>query len=250
MSNLCIQVEDYVSPFAGQLPVVQTEDLIYIEKYEEDAFGHWAFGVNADSLKDKVNNRMLTVQAGSTVLPVYTENTINVSAAKGNALQSTLLDNTAFTMAAVVKPDTTALTIIMGTLGGNDILSGLGLFVGSDGKIYLTARGGVSSVFMNFTIDNTKPAFLSLSFNPAAQQYAFVALQNDVMYEKTGISALTPSNLPLGFGNVQYTTSTAFNSIKQKFYEGILYNKALTAAELKNVAMRAKVRQEHHGVIF
>ena len=39
--NLCFQVEGYVSPFANQLPKVQTEDLIYIEKFEEDAYGHW-----------------------------------------------------------------------------------------------------------------------------------------------------------------------------------------------------------------
>jgi len=251
MSNLCIQVENYVSPFSGRLPTVQTEDLIYIDRYEEDSYGHWVFGGDTGSLMDKVNLRTLSVQPGATVQPSFTANYVSLGAAKGQSLQAAINDNSydAYTISAVVMPADTSLMNLFGTLGATDSPQGAGVFT-SAGVAYVTGRTTVSSLNAGIALIPNQPVFLSFSVNLTTGVINLVALQNDVIYEKTATGTQTPSSTPLSIGNSRYTTSAAYNSLKNKFYEAIIHTKALTLNEMKAVAMRAKVRQEHRGVSF
>lgn len=251
MTNLCIQVEDYVSPFATQLPKVQTEDLIYIEKFEGDAYGHWLFEKDSVSLIDRVNSRSLTLQAGATVQPEYSTNYVRLGAAKGQSLQSGLLDNavTGYTVSGVVQPEDVSLMVLMGTLGATDAPQGAGVFTSAN-KLYVTGRTGVSSLEPGLVLDMSKPAFISMSINKTSGVVNIVAMQNGVTFEKTATGAQVEAGTALSIGNSRYTTSAGYNTLRNKFYEAIIHNKALSIAEMKAVANRAKVRQANRGLTF
>lgn len=251
MSNICIRVSDYVSPFASSLPKIQSEDIIYVDRFEPDSYDHWMFGKSNASLTGKINNLTLTAQP-STVYPAsFSDQSVNISAAKGNSLQTQLNDADSFTMACLVKVYDSNLRVLIGNLSSNDLeASGIGLFA-SAGKIYLTARGGASSVTDNATIDVTKPVFVAFSFNKAESKVNIISYQNGVFGQLADrASVLTPSNEPLSFGNRRYTTSAIYNTLKNDFYEGIVFNKALSIDEMKAMAMRVKTRQAHYGLDF
>lgn len=251
MTNLCIQIEGYVSPFADQLPKVQTEDLIYIEKFEEDAYGHWLFEKDSSSLIDRVNSRSLTLQVGATVLPEYATNYVRLGAAMGNSLQSELLDSavTGFTMSALVLPEDVSLRVLFGCLGSNDFPTGGGVFT-SASKVYLTARTGVSSLDAGLALDMSKPVFVSFSINKTTGTSNLVAMQNGIIVEKTLNGAYVASGAALSVGNNRYTTSATYNSLRNKFYEAIIHDKALSLSEMKAIANRAKVRHANRGLTF
>ncbi|WP_104488831.1 hypothetical protein [Acinetobacter indicus] len=249
--NLTIQVENYVSPFAAQLPKIATQDLIYVEKFEEDAYGHWVFGGDANSLVDKVNSRSLTLQAGATIQPEYGENYVRLSAAKGQSLQSGLLDSavTDYTVSGVVMPEDVALMVLLGNLGSNDVGLGAGLFT-SENKVYVTARTGVSSVDAGLALDMSKPAFISMSVNKTTGVVNIVAMQNGATFENTATGAQVEAAAPISVGNSRFTISAAYNTLKNKYYEAIIHDKALSIAEMKAMADRAKIRQANRGLTF
>ena len=259
MSNLCIQVEDYVSQFAGQLPVVQTQDLIYIEKFEKDAYGHWLFGSDSSSLIDKVNGRSLTLQVGATIPPVYSANHVQLSNLKGNALISDLVDAAATNITAVfiAKASTAGLHIIGGNLPHSSSItaSGSGVFVGSN-KPYLNLKplvasstGMISNVTSNQDIDQTNNLLIAISVNKTTKQCILYTQQNDIESIKTTAYAGTYETSPnkISVGNGYYT---AASGPTVSFVEAIIYDKALSVAELQAVATRAKLRQQKRGLTF
>lgn len=246
--NLTIQVENYVSPFATTLPKITTEDLIYIEKFEVDAYGHWLFGTDNSSLVDKVNGRSLTLQAGATVQPAYGTGYVQLTNDDGSSLQSQLLDSavTQFTMSCVAMPENTGLSVLIGTLGSSADANGAGLFTSAN-KVYATVRGGVSSLDSGLALDMAKPVFVSLSVNKTTNVVNFVVQQNGVAYQKTGATTYVDAASPISIGNSRYLSSAIY---KSKFYEAIIHDKALSLNEMLLVANRAKIRQEKRGIIF
>lgn len=259
MSNLCIQVEDYVSPFAGQLPVVQTQDLIYIEKFEADAYGHWMFGVDSSSLVDRVNARSLTLQVGATIPPVYSANHVQLANLNGNALISDLVDAAATNITAVfiAKASTAGLHIIGGNLppSASTAASGSGVFVSAN-KSYLNSRplaanatGMISNVTSNQVFDQTNNVLIAISVNKTTKQCIIYTQQNGVESSTTSAYTGTYETSPnkISVGNGYYTAASGPTT---SFVEAIIYDKALSVAELQAVATRAKLRQQNRGIAF
>lgn len=250
MTNLLFQADSFISD--RNLPVIQSiEDVIYVERFEEDAYGHWLFGVDSASLVDKVHGRNLSVQLGATVPPSYTEKYVQLGAAKGNSLQSGLLDNavSGFTVSGVVLPETVDLMVLLGNLGDNTAPQGAGIF-SSASKAYLTSRTTVSSLESGLPINMAKPFFISFSVNKTTAVVNIVAMQNGVTYEKTSSGAFTEAASALCVGNSRYTTSAAYNSLRNKYYEAIIHDKSLSLVEMKGIANRAKTRQANRGIDF
>ena len=259
MSNLCIQVEDYVSPFAGQLPVIQTEDLIYIEKFEEDAYGHWMFGVDSSSLVDRVNARSLTPQAGAKIPPVYSTNHVQLENLGGNALISDLVDAAATNITAVfiVKVSTTGLHIIGGNLPptASTTASGSGVFVSANKSYFnviplvANATGMISNVTSNQVIDQKNNVLIAISINKTTKLCVIYTQQNGVESSTTSAYTGTYETSPnkISVGNGYYTAVSASTT---SFVEAIIYDKALSVAELQAVASRAKTRQANRGIAF
>ena len=246
MSNLTIQINDYVSPFAKNLPkIASIDDLIYVEKYETDAWGHWIFADNYTPLVDKVNNRNLTLQSGATVQPTYSADYMSLGIKSGNALLTGLNDSlSAFTQIAIVQPESTELAVLLGNLSNQQ---GIGIFTSSS-KVYLTSRTSISSWDIGLNLDMAKPVLIGYSVDKTASTINFIAMQNGIMYTKTSpFSTFVAANTELAVGNSRYTSSSA-NYIK--YYESIAYNKALSLDELRAVATRSKKRLEYRGVTF
>lgn len=263
MTNLCFQIDGYVSPFADQLPKVQTEDLIYIEKYEEDAYGHWIFGGNSGSLIDKVNSKALTLAPSATINPTFSETGVTISVAHGNCLLSDLPDSATqnLTMCAVVKCNTTALSILLGNLPDsfNTTVSGVSVFMSAN-KPYLTVKpttaqasgNGIQSLTVPNDINQTQNFFIALSLDKTTKRgIIYVNQQNIELSNQStfSASAYVSSNNELSIGNRAYTASnTASNTAS--FAEAIIFDKALSLSEMKAVANRAKTRQTKRGNAF
>ena len=259
MSNLCIQVEGYVSPFANQLPKVQTEDLIYIEKYEADAYGHWLFGTDSSSLVDKVNARNLTVQAGATVQPTFNSNYVQLANQNGNALISDLVDAalTDITAIFVVKTSTAGLHIAGGNLptSSSTTASGSGIFVSAN-KSYLNSKpavangtGFISNVTSGQVIDQVNNFLVAMSINKTTKQCLIYTMQSGIESSFSSAFSGTYENSPnhISVGNGYYTAAAGPTT---SFAEAIIYDKALSVAELQAVATRAKLRQQNRGITF
>ncbi|ELZ3600095.1 hypothetical protein ACLKIS_003900, partial [Acinetobacter baumannii] len=111
MTQLFFQAKNFVSK--RSLPKLSNVDDL-LPNLEYEAYGHWVFENTSDSLTDKVNNRLLALQNGATVQPVYSESGVTISTAVGNALVSDLSDTStqSVTETAVVKCNNTQLAIL------------------------------------------------------------------------------------------------------------------------------------------
>jgi len=250
MSNLFFKAEGFSS--SRTLPTLSdVQDIISIPTLEADAYGHWEFGGDQSSLIDKVNARSLTLQAGATVQPEYGENYVRLGAAKGQSLQSGLLDSavTDYTVSGVVMPEDVVLMVLLGNLGSNDVGLGAGLFTSAN-KVYVTARTGVSSVDPGLALDMSKPAFISMSVNKTTGVVNIVAMQNGATFENTATGAQVEAAAPISVGNSRYTTGGAYNTLKNKYYEAVIHSRALSISEMKAIANRAKVRLAARGITF
>lgn len=230
---------------------------------ENDAYGHWIFGENSSSLTDKVNAKSLILQNTASVLPSYTNSSVTISTALGNALQTDLIDSAAqnFTLCAVVKCNTTALSVLLGNLvpSSDASSSGFGAFA-SSGKCYLTAKptaaaaassNGISSLTTTQNIAQTSNFFIAVSIDKSTKKGVLYITQNSV--ESNGESSFTgtyeSSSKKIAIGNNAYTTSiTASNTAT--FSEAIIYDKALTLEQIKSVAKRSRERMSDRNIYF
>lgn len=259
MSNLTIQINDYVSPFAKYLPkVASIGDLIYVEKHETDAFGHWIFADNSTSLVDKVNNRNLTLQSGATVQPIYTTNSVQLSAKAGNALLSGLSDTATqdVTVALVVKCNQTTLSILGGNLpfSASTTENGFSPFASAN-KVYqglkptkVAETGGFNSVTNNQSLTQTDYMFVVMSVNKSEKSGILYTQQNGVEADIESLyRAAYENSSNIAIANSAYSKITSGSLV---YAEAIIYNKALTLTEIKALAKRSKKRLEYRGVTF
>ncbi|HCG3529697.1 TPA: hypothetical protein NJU05_003439 [Acinetobacter baumannii] len=256
MSFLFFKTKDFSS--AHSLPQLKdVSDLI--PQYENNAYGHWLFGGGPSSLVDVVNGRILTLQNGATVQPVYGDKTITLSTAIGNALLTDLVDSSAqsMTLCSVVKCSTTSLAILLGNLvPSSSTLSSVLAAFASAGKGYLTVKpataggpGGISSLTPPSSIVQTSNFFIATSVDKNTKkgiiylQQLGVESSNESSY--TAVSYESSAN-KIGIGNVAYTGS----SNTATYSEAIIFDNALTLAEIQNVALRSKDRMANRNISF
>ncbi|MGQ1463570.1 hypothetical protein ACT4VL_10200 [Acinetobacter baumannii] len=258
-SQLFFQAKNFVSK--RSLPKLSNVDDL-LPNLEYDAYGHWVFKNTSSSLIDKVNNRLLALQSGATVQPVYSESGVTISTAVGNALVSDLSDTStqSVTLTAVVKCSSTALSILLGNLvpSGSTLSSGLGGFA-SAGKAYLTLKAitgtggaGIGSLTPAASITQTNNFFIAISVNKATKKGIIYVQQmgaessNEATYEAPSYDAALNK---FAFGNNAYTGSNV-PANTATFAEGVIFDKALTLDEIKAVAARAKSRMDNRGISF
>ncbi|HCV3128084.1 TPA: hypothetical protein OV565_002141 [Acinetobacter baumannii] len=255
MSFLFFKTKDFSS--AHSLPQLKdVSDLI--PQYENNAYGHWLFGGGPSSLVDVVNGRILTLQDGATVQPIYADKTVTLSTAIGNALLTDLVDSSAqsLTLCAVVKCTTTALAILLGNLvpSSSTTSSGLAAFA-SAGNGYLTVKpvaaggAGISSLTPPSSIVQTSNFFIASSVNKDTKKGIIYLQQLGV--ESSNESSYTAASYEssankIGIGNVAYTGS----SNTATYSEAIIFDNALTLAEIQNVALRSKDRMANRNISF
>ncbi|MFK6686143.1 hypothetical protein Q4372_16915 [Acinetobacter baumannii] len=257
MSNLVFQDTSYVSS-RNDLPVVQNiSDVLVSTRYEKDAYAHWAFYGN-EPLKDKVNSRSLTLQAGAAIPPSYSSLGVALTNAKGSALISDLIDNasTNITVILVAKADGTGLYLMGMTLPttGSTTESGFGAYVSSN-KAYVNvkpliaaSRGGVSNLSTNQTFDQTTPFLVAVSIDKVKKTVLLYSFKDgiDGQVSSSFLSTYENANKAIAVGNAYYTASES--GFRTTFTEAILYNKALTLNEIKAVAKRCQARLAARGI--
>ncbi|HAV4974969.1 TPA: hypothetical protein JIY89_12400 [Acinetobacter baumannii] len=259
MPQLFFQAKNFVSK--RSLPKLSNVDDL-LPNLEYEAYGHWVFENTSTSLTDKVNNRLLTLQSGATVQPIYSEAGVTISTAFGNALVSDLSDTSAqsVTLTAVVKCSNTQLAILLGNLvpGSSTTSSGLAAFA-SAGKGYLTVKptaasgsGGIGSLAPATGHIQTNNFFIAVSVNKATKKGIIYVKQNSVELTNEAVytAAVYESALNnFAVGNNAYSISNATGNTAT-FAEAVIFNKALILEEIKAVAGRAKSRMDNRGISF
>ncbi|QXM18608.1 hypothetical protein Phab24_id163 [Acinetobacter phage Phab24] len=257
MADLLFQSENFVSSRSNLPTISNLDDLLPSLEYE--AYGHWLFGGDSSSLIDVVNGRLLSLQSGATIQPVYAAKSVTLSLTNGNALVSDLVDSSdqSVTLCAVVKCSSTALSILLGNLVRSDstLSSGLGGFA-SAGKAYLTLKAitgtggaGIGSLTPAASITQTDNFFIAISVNKVTKKGIIYAKQmgvessNEATY---GAPSYDAALNKFGIGNVAYTGVAG----SATYNEAIIFNKALTLEEIMSVAERSKGRMRNRGIVF
>lgn len=259
MTQLFFQAKNFVSK--RSLPKLSNVDDL-LPNLEYEAYGHWVFENTSASLTDKGNNRLLTLQTGATVQPVYSESGVTISTAVGNALVSDLSDTSdqSVTLTAVVKCNNTQLAILLGNLlpSNSTTSSGLAGFA-SAGKGYLTVKpitaggpGGISSLALASRHNQTTNFFIAISVDKATKKGIIYVQQNSAELTNEAVYTAPVYESALNnfaFGNNAYTGSNN-PANTATFAEAIIFDKALTLDEIKAVATRSKNRMANRGIIF
>ncbi|HCU0822834.1 TPA: hypothetical protein OUJ26_001097 [Acinetobacter baumannii] len=258
MPQLFFQAKNFVSK--RSLPKLSNVDDL-LPNLEYEAYGHWVFENSSASLVDKVNNRLLSLQSGAAYNPVYTPTGVTISTAVGNALVSDLSDTSAqsVTLTSVVKCNNTNLAILLGNLvpSSSTASSGLAAFA-SAGKGYLTVKptaasgGGFSSLAPVSGHIQTSNFFIAISVDKKTKKGIIYIQQNSA--ELTNEAVYTASVYEnalnkFAVGNIAYLLSNNLDNTAT-FAEAVIFNKALTLADIKAVAGRTKERMKNRGIDF
>lgn len=266
MSNLVIQESEFVSS-RTDLPVVKNvSDVLPTARYEKDAYAHWAF-YESEPLKDKVNARELTLQVGAAIQPIFTNQGVALTNAKGSALISDLGDTATQNITAVYIAQTTGLGLyLLGpsiTSSGSTTESGFGVYAGTDSqdnnkpKIYMNLKpkkadntGGFANVKTTQEVQFTAPFLVAISVDKVKKSAILYVLKGDnELFVATSFTANYEDSLKkIAIGNAYYTAVES--GTKTTFAETILYDKALTLNQLKVVAQRCKTRLKAKAIII
>ncbi|MFY5418704.1 hypothetical protein ACOUDP_03980 [Acinetobacter baumannii] len=259
MTQLFFKAENFVSDRA--LPVLNDVGPI-VPNLENNSYDHWVFKDSSASLKGVVNGHLLTLQQNAAYMPVFSNSGVTISTAMGNALISDIVDSSdqSITMAAVVKCNTIALSILLGNLvpSNSTTSSGLSGFA-SGGKTYLTVKpttlggpGGISSLACPSNISQTSNFFIAISVDKVTKQGIIFTKQADIetSNETTYTAATYDASLNNhALGNSAYSGQNTLTNLAT-FAEAIFFNKALNMTELQGLATRSKSRMADRGIIL
>lgn len=228
----------------GSLPVISPSDIDYFVDYEAQSYDHWVFGSDASSLVGLNNGNALSPQS----TPTYGSNYARIGTAVGNGLRTALEDSATSedTVVAVVRVATLpGIQIPFGTL---DTSTGGSLFFG-DGNCSITYRGIFSS----------QPAGNAITANT----WHFVAVSRDFRGTGKSIKSLVgggsvverassatyspaPAGRKISAGNAYYGSGVATGVMD--LAEFIVFNRALSSAELLALYARRKTKLAARGV--
>lgn len=257
MPNLLFQSTDFISK--RNLPVLKTiEDVIYVERFEADAYGHWLFLDNTP-LVDRVNNRTMSQLPGAASPPVLSLEGVKLVNQVGNGLISDLADDatTNVTQISICKVNASTLCVVQGNLvgTGNTTASGTGVYTSANKAlanmkpIVSNNTGALNGTTINQTLALNEFCLIAHCVNKTAKTLTLYVLNNDVENSVTAsFTATYEANAhKVGLGNNYYNSGSL---AELTIVESIIYNKALTLAEIKAVASRSKIRLANRGIIF
>ena len=257
MSNVFIQL-DYACKRTDLLKINDVQDIVYVEKFEASAYGHWLF-LDSTPLVDRVNGRTLTQPVGATIAPVITTEGVRLSNQLGNGLISDLVDGAAtnVTQFSVCKVSATALVNIQGDLVGSasTTSSGTGVYISAN-KVYANMKPLIASntgALNGTTVSNTVALidFVLVAHCVDKVSKTLTLYVLDGVVENSVTNSFTQSYganaNKIGIGNNYYSTG---NSGLLTTIETVIFDKALTLAQIKKVAQRTKLRLEKRGIVF
>jgi len=237
-------------PFAVSntaLPQLAATDYELLVDYEPDSWGHWSFGTSSASLTDLTQGKALTL-AGTA--PTYNSTGVVVAGGLNTGLLSDLADGTERTLCAVIKiPDLSSYigAAVAGNVGTSD---GFGMFVHkSSGQygILPLVRGGTGITGDTFAGLNVGDyVFMAISYTQTGSNKLNKFFGGKLSSSITSATAKTASAVKMAFGNIAYSTSSYHAPLE--ISEGILYDRALSLAEIAAVYARSKTRMATRGI--
>jgi len=236
-------------PFAvsnAALPKLAATDYELLVNYEPDAWGYWNFGTSSASLVDLTQGKVLTL-AGTA--PTYNSTGVVVAGGLNSGLLSDLADGTERTLCAVVKiPDLSSYVgaVVAGNVGTSD---GFGMFVHKSGQYGILplvrgATGITGDTFAGLNVGNY--VFLAISYTQTGSNKLNKFFGGKLSSSITSATAKTASAVKMAFGNIAYSSSTYHAPLE--ISEGILYDRALSLAEIAAVYARSKTRMATRGI--
>lgn len=224
------------------MPIISSADIDYLIPLESSAYDHWMFDRGAASLTGMVLGRMLT--PGATA-PTFGSNYVSLATIPAGALKTPKNDAASQTLCVVYRrPSASTLRYLAGSLDGASGSSLLALG---------TALGGVYGNQRPFAQigpathpgvqgDWVFAAFSEKTVGASKEQILMVGGQ-PVLSSTVANKTVAARQVVLGNG---YDAASGDSIID--FAEFIVFDKALTAAELQDVYLRAKTRMGSVGI--
>lgn len=219
---------------------------------EEGAWGHWT--LNKD-LVDSANNRTMTATAGTD--PTFSNSQLhlanmNTTTRKGFNTGLRDVGTTGFTICTVVKQ--TGITASFAAVAGNQQSdNGTASLLLYPNQVSGYATGLGFGTAPNAQVDTTKWLFAAASYTSDANVVRRMVVESgeyQFTNEFVGTGKLADPPLANIFNSICLGT-TQINSTQTfalDFGEFIVFNRALTIAELKDVAFRSKQRMKQKGI--
>ncbi|MCG9492674.1 hypothetical protein MCL36_09045 [Acinetobacter pittii] len=221
---------------------------------ESGAWGHWTL---SKDLIDSVNNRALTAVSGT--VPTFTNDQMhltgmNTTTRKGFNSGLRGVASTGFTICLVGKQ--TGITASFASVAGNqqsDVGTASLLFYPNQVSGYVTGRDFGAAP--NAQVDTTKWTFAAASYSNDPNVIRRMVVESgeySFTNEFTGTGPIADPPLANIFNSICLGT-TQINSAQTfglDFGEFIVFNRALTIAELKDVAFRSKRRMLQKGIVI
>lgn len=229
-----------------------------VEK-ETDAYAHWDFKNDSNSLVDLIGKKTLVVQDGASVQPLYTDTNVQLSLTQGNSLITPLTDTStqSFTLAAVVKVNQESISILFGNLvqSPNTLYSGTSGFT-SNKKGYVTVKpskgspasaNGVSSLDVGIVLDTSKYMFLAVTVDKTTKKASvFISQGSQSFAEKVYTAPKYENTNKLAVGNAFYKGKIG----TANYSEFVMFDKALTLNQLESLKERALTRSYDKNITF
>ena len=236
------------------LPVIASADIeILGMDYELDSYDHWAFNTgDAGALVGLNKQRVLTPQAS---VAAYGLNYLSLSTVSGNALLSDL-DEAAlgkYTLCTIVRepsPQPTDIKPLFGTVVASPLANNLTFLSGSGAarKVFTSYSGFTSSLDTMAAMAGDAWYFVAtaVDFKGDSSHTMKTLVGGTTPLEVAGIGAHFASGRKWALGNGWYSSAVAGNL---HFAEFILYDRALSAADLQAVYQRSKARMALQGLV-
>lgn len=243
MSDLFLQAKNFST--SRDMPKVNVNDAIYVDRFELDSYGHWQF-LGDTPLVDRVNARMMTQKTEATVTPVFKTDGVELTSATNSGLISDFIDGVnSYTQISVLKTNTTALTMAQGTVNTAQISSNSGVYL-SSGSAHFHFKPQPTSTppvipLGDGEISSNDFVLIAVSVNKQSRTFIGYLLNQGVesdVQRSTSFEYLNNNN-NVGLGNTYYLSG---NSGKLTVLETVIFDKALNLDQIKFAANRIKTR--------
>lgn len=235
------------------LPVIPGADFERLSELEVGAYEHWLFDNGAASLYGGLNGRALTAQSDPAT---FSDSYLSISGNEGKALLTDMgeVAGQKDTICVVFRYSTTSGVVIpFGSLAktAEAALGGGCPYIANAGRdILLQYRPtNINSIDTGKDAPASTWLFMAVSRDMATDGVVrtLVGGQTQHSITVTNVAAYIPagSGRKIGLGSAYYNAATG---VTLDFAEAVLFDRALSAAELTDVYTRAKARMAERGI--
>lgn len=249
MSAAPALVHNFVGDPTGltQVPLADVQALnSVIPEFEADSYDHWVFDTgDEDGFIGRVNERVLTLETtgGNDIQPTSVG-----LVGYGNSLVSTLADRDDWTIAAIAKY-TSADAFVGGCWGGSGGGGGsLIIGAGTSGEAQsVVDPGGTFNLDATSTPSAGAWTAIAMALDYTTGRRRTLRFQGETASKTDDAADKTDDNFLIAFGN-RYYNFAPYSTTVLWLAEAVLWDRALTAAELAAWEERARVRAARRSI--